>query len=115
MPLIFDLINMTHMPGDIEDLLALFLCDEGDEEESKTEPKKPSSSRLSELPYLPKIQDVIFNQPATIIKWEDGTKTVVKCGKDDTYDKEKGFAMALLKKLFGNNGSYNEIFKKWCW
>lgn len=64
---------------------------------------------------LPHIQDVIFNPPATIIKWDDGTKTVVKCGKDDIYDKEKGLAMALLKKLHGNNGGYNEIFKKWCW
>lgn len=65
--------------------------------------------------HLPCIRDVIFNPPATIIKWEDGTKTIVKCGKDDTYDKEKGFAMAVLKKLFGNTGTYNELFKRWCW
>ena len=28
---------------------------------------------------LPEIKDVIFNEPATIIIWKDGTKTVVKC------------------------------------
>ena len=35
------------------------------------------------------IQEVIFNKPATIVKWDDGTKTVVKCGKYDKYDREK--------------------------
>ena len=59
------------------------------------------------------IKDVIFNNPATIILWEDGTKTVVKCGKNDTYDPEKGMAMAICKKLMGNKGSYNNVFKKW--
>lgn len=57
------------------------------------------------------IEDVIFNDPATIIKWEDGTKTVVKCGEHDTYDREKGLAMAIIKKLCGNTGNFNEIFK----
>ena len=59
------------------------------------------------------IKDVIFNNPATIILWKDGTKTVVKCGKNDTYDPEKGMAMAICKKLMGNKGSYNNVFKKW--
>lgn len=35
------------------------------------------------------IKKVIFNDPATIILWKDGTKTVVKCQEGDTYDKEK--------------------------
>ncbi len=50
-----------------------------------------------------KVKKVIFNNPATIVFWSDGTKTVVKCGKDDTYDKEKGFYIACAKKLFGND------------
>lgn len=28
------------------------------------------------------IKNVIFNDPATIVFWKDGTKTVVKCQKD---------------------------------
>lgn len=63
--------------------------------------------------YLIGIKGVIFNNPATIILWEDGTKTVVKCGKNDTYDPEKGMAMAICKKLMGNKGNYNNVFKKW--
>ena len=62
---------------------------------------------------LPKIDKVIFNDPATIIFWEDGTKTVVKCHDRDYFDKEKGFAMACLKKVLGNCGHYYEEVKKW--
>lgn len=66
---------------------------------------------------LPKIKRVIFNDPATIVLWEDGTKTVVKKQKDDKkkkFDKEKGLAMAIAKKALGNQGNYFETFKKWC-
>lgn len=50
-----------------------------------------------------KVTKVIYHNPATIVFWSDGTKTVVKCGKGDTYDKEKGFYIACAKKLFGND------------
>ena len=43
---------------------------------------------------IPKIKDVIYNDPATIVFWEDGTKTVVKC-KNEKFDPEKGLAMAF--------------------
>lgn len=60
-----------------------------------------------------KIKKVIFNDPATIVFWGDGTKTVVKCQEGDTFDKELGLAMAICKKHFGNKGRYNNEFKKW--
>ena len=47
------------------------------------------------------IDRVIFNDPATIIHWKDGSKTVVKRSEDDTWDPEKGFCMAVIKKLYG--------------
>lgn len=59
------------------------------------------------------IVDVIFHDPATIVFWSDGTKTVVKCQSGDTFDPEKGLAMAIIKKMTGNTGSYCNIFKKW--
>lgn len=62
---------------------------------------------------MPTIRKVIFHDPATIIIWRDGTKTVVKCGENDTYDKEKGMAMAICKRIYGNKGNYNNIFKEW--
>ena len=58
------------------------------------------------------ITNVIFNNPATIVFWSDGTKTVVKCDERDEFDPEKGLAMAICKKHFGG-GFYNDIFKKW--
>lgn len=60
------------------------------------------------------IKDVIFNKPATIVKWCDGTKTVVKCQNGEPFDKEKGLALAFIKKMYGNTGRYNEIFHYWC-
>lgn len=59
------------------------------------------------------IKKVIFNGPATIVMWKDGNKTVVQCRGDDVYDPEKGLAMAISKKVFGNNYSYYKTFKKW--
>ena len=58
------------------------------------------------------IEKVIFNDPATIVYWKDGTKTVVKCQEGDTYDKEKGLAMCVTKKFFGNKGNFNKVFNK---
>ena len=62
---------------------------------------------------LPGIKNVIFNEPATIVIWSDGTKTVVKCQEGEGYDPEKGMAMAISKKALGNKGNYCEVFKKW--
>lgn len=62
---------------------------------------------------LPKIEDVIFSEPATIIKWADGTKTVVKCEDGDTYNKFYGFVCCIAKKIYGNNSRFNSIANKW--
>ena len=79
--------------------------------------------KIGEMMFKDKfnIKKVIFSDPATIVIWEDDTKTVVKAGKNDKgkqekYDPEKGLAMAICKKLFGTNESgsdYYEVFKKW--
>lgn len=67
--------------------------------------EKTHSSRMN-------IKKVIFNNPATIVFWSDGSKTVVKAHNDD-YDPEKGLAMAIAKKALGNEGNYYNVFKKW--
>lgn len=59
------------------------------------------------------IKDVIFSDRVTVILWKDGTKTMVRAGKREHYDPEKGFAMAVCKKMFGNKGNYYEVFKKY--
>lgn len=65
---------------------------------------------------IPEIKNVIFNDPATIVFWSDGTKTVVKKQKEDKkkkFDKEKGLAMAIAKKALSNEGNYFNEIKKW--
>ena len=62
--------------------------------------------------YIPEIKNVIFNPPATIVFWQDGTKTVVKA-TNELYDPEKGLAMAIAKRALGNQGNYYNVIKKW--
>lgn len=78
------------------------------------EPKPQREPRQVNWETLITPERVIFNEPATIVFWSDGTKTTVKCHKDDGYDKEKGLAMAFMKRMYGNDGYFNEIIKKWC-
>lgn len=61
---------------------------------------------------IPEIKKVIFNPPATIVMWEDGTKTVVKCRKGEEYSKEAGLAFCVMKKTYG--GKFHRMFKDWC-
>ena len=59
------------------------------------------------------IKKVIFNPPATIIIWDDKTKTVVKAQEDEPYDPEKGMAMCIAKHIYGDCGSYYNVFSEW--
>ena len=68
---------------------------------------------LSQQKLKPKIKNVIFNNPATIVFWSDGTKTVVKCQEGESFDPEKGLAMAISKKALGNNREYYHTFLHW--
>lgn len=55
---------------------------------------------------------VIFNGPATIVIWQDGTKTVVKKTDGDTDDREKAVMYAILKKEFGSRANMNRYLKQ---
>lgn len=59
------------------------------------------------------IKKVHFNDPATVVIWEDGTKTVVKCGEEDIYDPQTGLLMCIAKKAYGNKGKFNDILREW--
>ena len=61
---------------------------------------------------VPRIKNVIFNDPATIVFWSDNTKTVVKA-QNEPFDPEKGLAMAICKRALGNEGNYYNEIKKW--
>lgn len=60
------------------------------------------------------VKEVKFSGDRTIVFFNDGTKTVVQCQEGDTFDKEKGLAVACMKKLFENTNIFNEVMRKWC-
>lgn len=47
------------------------------------------------------IKQVIYQNPATIVFWSDGTKTVSKIHANDTYSPEAGLVLCILKKTQG--------------
>lgn len=100
-----DVVSMEQ-DGFSEPLLTLRMKEIIDEAEYAPSPKSTPT-------MVPEIKKVIFSGPATIILWEDGTKTVVKCGEDEMFDPEKGMAMAIAKKALGNKGKYYDTFKPW--
>lgn len=53
---------------------------------------------------------IIINPPATIVIWNDGTKTVVKATENDIYDPEKGVALCFFKKYF--DALYRQVLKE---
>lgn len=57
------------------------------------------------------IKNVIFNPPATIVFWTDGSKTVVKCNAKEEFDPEKG--MAIAKRCANNSDDFYKEIKKW--
>ena len=58
------------------------------------------------------ITKVLYNNPATIVFWSDGTKTVSKCSGNDIYSKETGLAICLAKRLIGSS-HVRELFSDW--
>ena len=58
------------------------------------------------------IKKVIFNDPATIVFWNSGEKTVVKCSGEE-FDKEKGLLCCIVKYICGNDNTYHRAFKDW--
>ena len=58
------------------------------------------------------IKRVIYNKPAVITFWSDGTKTVSKCGENDVFNPVTGLLLNYTKKLMGGE-SVNNLLKDW--
>ena len=74
--------------------------------------KKPdaSTSTKSHKQYYKPVR-IIYNSPATIVFWSDGTKTVVKKRKGERFNEYNAFCAALAKKVFESNSAVNKIVK----
>lgn len=57
----------------------------------------------------PVIKEIFSNGPATIIFWNDGTKTIVKREIDDEDDLYDAVANAIAKKAFGSTSKFHKI------
>lgn len=67
-----------------------------------------SNTKLEEVRNIrrdlrPSPKKVIYNGPATIVIFEDGSKTVVKLQEGETMDREKAVYAAICKRMFGSN------------
>ena len=61
---------------------------------------------------IPDIDRVVFSGPATIVFWDDGTKTVVKAMKGEKVEHYAGFAAACMKKMFGSTSRAKAIMNE---
>lgn len=51
-------------------------------------------------------KELIFqDEKTTIINWNDGTKTKVRCSDDDTFSPEAGVALCYMKRFITDNDS----------
>lgn len=58
------------------------------------------------------IDKVMYSNPATIVMWSDGTKTVTKAHGGDVYNPEVGLVMCVLKKLYGST-KVHDLLHQW--
>lgn len=70
------------------------------------EPQIPERLRMAPQP-----EKIVYNDPATIVYWQDGFKTVVKRSENEPENKYAAFCAALAKKIYGNNSRINRIVK----
>lgn len=99
------LLNSIYGRGGRGTLASIVLFDEAVHSMQKLMEKIEMNRRFE-------IKKVIFNDPATIVIWANGAKTVVKA-QNEKYDPEKGLAMAFAKRALGGKGSYYDVFKQW--
>lgn len=60
------------------------------------------------------IKQVIYNNPATIVIWDDNTKTICKCSEKDTYNTTTGLLLCIMKRLNGvMNTDIKEVLNAW--
>lgn len=58
------------------------------------------------------VKKIISNGPATIVFWNDGTKTIVKRDNYDEDDLYDAVANALAKKIFGSTSKFHKTIDK---
>jgi len=74
---------------------------------------KSDMKKSTEMELNCEVNRIIFNPPATIVFWKDGSKTVVKCHGDQTFNPYYGFCAALAKHIYKSNSAVNRMVDKY--
>lgn len=61
---------------------------------------------------IPEVKNVSFTDKATIVRFCDGTESVVKVGEGETFEPYMGFCAAIVKRLFGSTSAAKRCLKK---
>lgn len=83
--------------------------EEKEEQEEKRRKEEERRVKESRKKYTPK--KIYYNNPVTVVFWEDGTKTTVRLHEGEEYNEYSAFCAALAKKIFGNNSHLTKVVK----
>lgn len=61
------------------------------------------TSKVAFNDILDDVKHVIFNDPATIVTFSDGSKVCVKACSKDKFNKETGLIYAIIKRLYADD------------
>lgn len=63
--------------------------------------------------YVPTPKKIIINEDSkvTVVMWDDGTKTIVKCSEADQYDPYAAYCAAFAKKCYGTNSQLKKTIE----
>lgn len=99
-------------PKTVNQARALFaMMQKGEILSLSVEYKDFSLDREPKIPHLAPTK-IIHSGPATIVFWNDKTKTVVRCSENDIYDEYAAFCAALAIKMYGNNSHLKKMIEK---
>ena len=75
--------------------------------------KKETKTKTNELKKMVNPIHIIRSGIATIVFWDDGTKTVVKLSENDWFDDEyNAFCAAFAIKMFGSNSRVKKMIER---
>jgi len=66
------------------------------------------------MPKHVNLKRIIFNPPATIAIFSDGSKSVVKARGEDKYDPEKGISLAIAKRFLSKKQYHTMLMAADC-
>ena len=64
--------------------------------------------------FTPRPKKIIYNENkgVTVVLWEDGTKTIVKCSENNRRDLYNAYCAAFAKKCYGTNSALKREIDK---